>query len=235
MQTSSLFINPLTQTDFYKTGHNFQYPDGTEEVYSNFTPRSDRLAPVLREHFDGKIVWFGLQGFIKTFLIDLWKRNFFDLPKEEVVARYKRRLDTSLGPDAVSMQHIEDLHDLGYLPIRIKALPEGSRVNMRVPTMTIRNSGGKRFRWVTNYLETVISNELWKSATVATIAYEYRRMFERYAERTGAPKEFIAWQGHDFSARGMSGYMDAMSSGAGHLLSFCGTDTIYAIDYVEDL
>lgn len=225
-------INPLTQADFYKMSHRAQYEPGTEEVYSNFTPRSARLAPVL-EGFDNKVVWFGLQGFIKNFLVNVWNENFFGRPKEEVVALYKRRMDTALGPDAIPVDHIEALWDLGYLPIEIKALPEGSRVNIRVPVLTIKNTLPEFF-WLTNYLETVMSNELWKPATIATIAYEYRKLLEEYAEKTGAPREFIDWQAHDFSCRGMSGYVDSMMSSAGHLLSFTGTDTIAAIDYLED-
>ena len=89
------------------------------------------------------------------------------------------------------------------------------------------------FYWVTNYIETQLSAELWKAITSATIAYEYRRLFARYAERTGADPAMLPWLGHDFSARGMSGISDGATSGAGHLLSFCGTDTIAAIDYLE--
>ncbi len=108
-------------------------------LFKLFTPRSSHHAPVLAD-FDEKIVWFGLQGFIKSFLIECWNDNFFDQPRAEVVARYKRRLDNALGKDAVSVDHISELHNLGYLPIEIKSLPEGSRVNMRVPTMTIVNT-----------------------------------------------------------------------------------------------
>ena len=61
----------------------------------------------------------------------------------------------------------------------------------------------------------------------------YRRLFDLYAERTGGDPFFTAIQGHDFSCRGMSGIGDAASSGSGHLLSFIGTDTVQAIDYVE--
>jgi nicotinamide phosphoribosyltransferase len=226
-------INPLTQADFYKTGHIFQYPEGTELVYSNFTPRSARLAPVIPELYDGKVVWFGLQGFIKSFLIDLWNRNFFGQPKEQVVSRYRRRLDTALGPGAVPVDHIERLWDLGYLPLEIRALPEGSRVDIGVPALTVINTDPD-FYWLTNYIETVLSNELWKPTTTATIAFEYRKLLTAYARLTGAPEDFVSWQGHDFSARGMSGMADAMQAGAGHLLSFTGTDTISAIDYLED-
>lgn len=222
-------LNPLNAIDFYKTGHKVQYPEGTEMVYSNFTPRSNRL-------FNGnsnEIVFFGLQGFIEWFLIDLWEESFFNQPKDEVVAAYKRRLDTSLGPDSVDVSHIAELHDLGYLPLQIKALPEGSKVPMKVPVLTVKNTIPKFF-WLVNYLESVMSAELWKSCTVATIAAEYKELFVRYAKETGSPVDFCSLQGHDFSSRGMSGYYDASQSGAGHLLSFVGTDTVSSIDYLEN-
>lgn len=224
-------IFPLHAADFYKTGHLRMYPEGTQFVYSNFTPRSAKLAN-MPEGFDNKVVFFGLQGVVQWLLIDLWNDEFFNRPKDEVVRKFKRRMDSSLGPGAVSTTHIEALHDLGYLPLRIKALPEGSRVNIGVPLFTVDNTD-KRFFWLTNYIETMISAECWKSITTATIAYEYRKMLDFYAVLTGSPKEFVQWQGHDFSMRGMSGIHDAVKSGAGHLLSFTGTDTIGAIDYLE--
>lgn len=226
-------INPLTQTDFYKTGHIFQYPTGTTEVYSNFTPRSSRLANVLPEYFDDKVVWFGLQAFIKSYLLQIWDDGFFKRPKAEVVAAYKRRMDTSLGVDAVSSDHIAALHDLGYLPLEIKALPEGSRVNMRVPVLTVRSTHPSAY-WLTNYLESVLSNSLFKPTTSATTAFEYRKLLQAYAAMTGSPQDFVLWQAHDFSYRGMSGMHDAAASSAGHLLSFYGTDTISALDYLEE-
>ena len=228
----SMYLNPLMAIDFYKADHRRQYPEGTEYVYSNFTPRSAHHASqsVLAD-FDNRVVFFGLQGFIKHFLIDTWNREFFQREKQFVVAQYKRRMDASLGLDAVPVEHIEQLHDLGYLPIRIKALPEGSRVNLRVPMLTIVNTD-PRFFWLTNYLETVLSAELWKPCTNATIAYEYKRLLNRYAIETGADQDFVMLQGHDFSCRGMSGIYDATQSGAGHLLSFIGTDVVSAIDYL---
>lgn len=225
-------IFPMHAADFYKTGHIRQYPEGTQYVYSNFTPRSDKLANVI-PGFDGKVVWFGLQGVIQWLLIDLWNHEFFYRDRDEVVNKFKRRMDGALGIGAVSTQHIIELHKLGYLPLLIKALPEGSRVNIRVPLFTVQNTD-PRFYWVTNYVETMLSAECWKSVTTATTAYEYRRLLNGYAALTGAPKEFVPWQGHDFSMRGMSGIYDAAQSGAGHLLSFTGTDTILAIDYLED-
>ena len=228
----SLKINPLHAIDFYKADHRRQYPVGTEYVYANFTPRSSRLAKMLPD-FDDKLVFFGLQGFIQHFLIETWNEGFFQQDKHKVVAAYKRRMDNALGIDAIPVDHIEALHDLGYLPLKIKALPEGSRVNMRVPLLTVVNTLPEFF-WLTNYIETVLSAELWKPCTTATIAYEYKRLLTQYALKTGADLAFVPVQAHDFSSRGMSGIYDAAQASAGHLTSFIGTDAILAIDYMEE-
>ena len=183
--------------------------------------------------FDHKTVFFGLQGVCQWLLIDAWNREFFQKDKKEVCDKYARRLEQALGLEDVDVSHVADLHDLGYLPVLIKAVPEGSRVNIRVPVFTIQNTHPK-FAWVTNYLETQLSAEVWKSITSATTAYEYRRLLDKYATLTGSPAAFVPWQGHDFSMRGMSGIHDATQCGAGHLLSFTGTDTVSALDYLED-
>lgn len=221
------FINPITACDFYKTAHKAMYPAGLTKIYSNFTPRSNNYAV----NKDSKIVNFGLQGFLKWFLIDLFNSNFFALPEDYVVSEYDRRNNTSLGQGSVNSAHIRALHKLGYLPIEIKALPEGSLVPVKVPLLTVTNTHPD-FGWLPNYLETAISAELWKSCTTATTAYEYRKLIQKYAVETGSPLDFVLWQGHDFSLRGLSGLHDAASA-AGHLLSFLGTDTIPAIDYLE--
>jgi nicotinamide phosphoribosyltransferase len=224
-------LNPLFCTDYYKTGHVRQFPPGTQYVYSNFTCRGDKNFKAAYG-YDHKVVFFGLQGICRWLLQDLWNNGFFHKPKNLVLEDYQDMMDRSLGKGSVGTDHIAALHDLGYLPIRIKALPEGSRVNIRVPVYTIINTD-PRFYWLTNYLETQMSAELWKPLTSATTAYEYRRMFAAYARMTGVDPSFIDFQGHDFSMRGMSGLNDATQSGAGHLLSFKGTDTITAIDYLR--
>jgi nicotinamide phosphoribosyltransferase len=223
---------PLHAVDFYKCNHYAQYTPGTELVYSNLTCRSDKHARVLPD-FDGRTVFFGLQGLCQWLFIDMWNREFFLKEKDVVVERYRRRMDSSLGAGVVSIDHIAALHDVGFLPLLIKAVPEGSRVPIRVPSLTIQNTLPEFF-WLTNYVETQLSAELWKSITSATTAFEYRRLLDSCAEKTGSPAAFVPWQGHDFAARGMSGIYDGASSGAGHLLSFFGTDTVAAIDYLED-
>ena len=151
---------------------------------------------------------------------------------EKVIADYKRRIVTSLGAGLPTYEHLEKLHDLGYLPIEIKALPEGSKVPMKVPCITIVNTIPE-FYWLTNFLETLLSAIIWQPCTSATIAHAYRILLNKYAAETGMPKEFVQWQGHDFSFRGMSSLETAILSGMGHLLSFTGTDTIPAIDALE--
>jgi len=218
--------NPFLLTDYYKVGHVFQYPCNTTLVYSNLTPRKSRF-----DNID-EMVFFGLQYFIKEYLVDYFNDNFFRQPKEKVLADYKRRIVTSLGAHLPTYDHIEKLHELGYLPIEIKALPEGSRVPMRVPCLTIVNTLSE-FYWLTNFLETILSAVIWQPCTSATIAYQYRKLLDRYGAETGMPAEFIQWQGHDFSFRGMSSLESAVISGMGHLLSFTGTDTIPAIEALE--
>ena len=219
-------LNPLTLIDFYKADHRRQYPDGTTMVYSNFTPRKSRIEGV------DKIVFFGLQYYIKEYLIRNWNEQFFNLPKADVLKAYSRRMNTALGPNDIGIAHIEALHDLGYLPLEIHALPEGTLVDMRIPVMTLHNTKPEFF-WLTNYLESIISAILWKPATSATIAFQYLKVFNKYADETVGNRDFVQWQGHDFSFRGMSGVEDAVMSAAGHLLSFTGTDTVPAIDFLE--
>lgn len=225
-------LRPENLTDFYKTGHIRQYPPGTEFVYSNWTCRDDKHFNKT-EGYDHKAVFFGLQGVAQELLVETWNRDFFNVPRSEIEARITKRMDGALGPKAVSPEALLKLHDLGYLPLLIKAVPEGSRVNIRVPMFTIQNTHPD-FYWLTNYVESQLSAELHKMITTASTAYEYRRMLDAYAKKTGSALDFVPWQGHDFSFRGMSGIHDAVTSGAAHLLSFTGTDTIPAIDYLEE-
>jgi nicotinamide phosphoribosyltransferase len=216
-------MNPLLLTDGYKTGHHLQYPEGTTLVYSNFTPRSNKYAPKGCD----RLVSFG-QQYIMKFLNETFKKDFFDRPKDEVCGEMKRELSMYLNTD-YDVAHFEALHDLGYLPIRVKALPEGTLVPIKVPVLTISNTHPD-FYWITNYLETIISNLLWKPMTSATIAFQYRKVLTQWAEKTNPEaKEFVLWQGHDFSMRGMDSVDAVISSGMGHLTSFFGSDSLPAI------
>lgn len=208
-------MTPIICTDYYKTEHFKMYPEGTSLIYSNFTPRKSRVSGV------DSIVVFGIQHFIKEYLIKKFDKEFFNLPWEDIESVYKYAINTDT-------RHIEALHKLGYLPLHIKALPEGTRCPIRVPCMTIHNTIPE-FYWLTNYLETLISCQLWQPMTSATIAAEYRKILEKYAKKSTGSTDFVQWQAHDFSMRGMSSLESAILSGMAHLTCFTGTDTIPAI------
>lgn len=221
--------NAILLTDGYKLDHRRQYPKGTEYVYANWTPRSRKFYP---EAQDGAVV-FGLQYFIKKYLIEEFNKNFFDLPEDDAVANFKRRINAFLGENEVGTEHVRALHKLGYLPIRIKSLPEGSICPIRVPMHTIINTLPEFF-WLTNYLETLMSCELWLPTTSATTARIYRKELERHAQKTGFPPDImLGFLCHDFSMRGMAGLEASITSGMGHLTSFVGSETLPAIDAVE--
>lgn len=217
-------------TDGYKLDHRRQYPEGTEFVYSNWTPRSCQYFP---EAHEGVVV-FGIQYFIKEYLLDKFNKNFFNRPKEEVVEEFTRRINTFLGPNQVGVEHIEALHSLGYLPIEIKALPEGSICPIGVPALTIVNTLPEFF-WITNYLETLMSSTLWLPMTSATSARLYKKRLMEHAIKTGFDKQpGLDFLCHDFSMRGMAGIEAAIMSGMGHLTSFTGSETIPALEAVEE-
>ena len=227
-------LNASLNSDGYKLGHGDMYAAGTSKVYSNLTPRSDKIyARTATRFYDGKVVFFGAQGALQE-IVEMWDASFFKQPKAKVLARFKRRVDAYLGEGVISTARLAYLHDLGYLPLEVKTLDEGSKVPMGIPVLTITNTDPECF-WLVNYLETVISNLTWKPTTNATIAAEYKAMLKFFAETTGCYSEFgVSVQAHDFSCRGMSGPEDAARSGAAHLTSFIGTDTLSAMDYIED-
>lgn len=213
--------------DFYKVSHMAQYPEGTQKIYSTFTPRSNKY---LKQATN--VVVFAIQSFTKRYLIDYFNTHFFERPKKEVVAEYARYIKFTLGVESPSTEHIEKLHDLGYLPLKLKALKEGTKAPIKVPVLTLVNTHDDFF-WLTNYFETLMSAEIWQPMTAATIAQEYRKLLDEYAIKTTGSTDGVDFQGHDFSLRGMEGLEAGAASGAGHLLSFTGTDTIPAIAYHE--
>ena len=217
--------NPAFAVDFYKVGHIFQYPEGTEYICSNLTPRSGKYSNVPN---DNKVVVAGLWAAVNT-LMESWE-NFFSSPLS-VVDEYFALVESALGP-MISKQHMYDLHAHGTLPVEIRLLPEGTVVPYGTPVLTIMNTDPKFF-WVVNYLETALSAICWKPLTTATTAYTYRKMIDKFLAETSDNPEFAWWQCHDFSARGMSGYEDAAMSGIGHLFSFRGTDTVSAIERMK--
>jgi len=215
-------MNPLLLVDSYKLGHVHQYPPKTGMVYSNFTPRTTRTGY-------NKVMFYGLQYFIKQYLIEDFNKYFFHRDLHHVLTEYKNTVKTFYDNNIV---HIEELWRYGQLPLEIKALPEGSLVPIRVPMLTIRNTDPD-FYWLTNTLETLMSSVLWMPCTSATTSFRYRQNFEKYANETCDNKDMVKFQGHDFSFRGMSSVESAIVSGSAHLLSFLGSDTVPATTFLQ--
>ena len=226
-------MNPFLATDGYKTGHHLMYPQNTTLVYSNFTPRNLKHAP----KGVTSVISFGQQMVMKQ-IKEMFDDNFFytknrgsehdEYLKETVCGEIKREYSMYLGTD-YDVSHIEALWDLGYLPIKVKALPEGTSVPIGVPVLTIYNTKPE-FYWVTNFLETLISNLLWKPMTSATIAHQYKKNLTNWVRKTDKASEgFVNFQGHDFSMRGMDSVEATISSGLGHATSFMGSDSLPVI------
>lgn len=217
--------NPMLLIDFYKAVHAEMLPKGITKSVSYFTPRMSRVKRW------NEVVMFGLQGFINEYLVDYFDHNFFNL-KDGAVASYKRIMDASLGEGTYGLQKIEDLYDLGYLPIEIKALPEGTLVPMHVPMFSIENTH-KDFAWLPQALESLISAEMWHPMIVATVGHTYRQIVNKFYDMTcddDIPKS-KALGAFDF--RGEECLQSAIKAGAGWCLSFLNTATVPTIPYLE--
>lgn len=218
------FFAPLKK-DMYKAFHKHAYREGTTHVYSNYTNRFGKHSNVPA---NAHVMFLGLQYFILSELIDNWQTTFFVLPENEALTCYKRVIEAALGK-SIDAEHIRALHKLGYLPLEIKALKEGTLVPYAIPSLTITNTVSG-FGWLVNMIETVLSAEIWGICTSATTAFAYRKRFE---QEPSLDKGMIPFMGHDFSYRGMFGTSAAAMSGFGHLSSFYGSDTIPAALFAE--
>jgi nicotinamide phosphoribosyltransferase len=222
--------NPILWTDGYKLCHKDQYPDGTNWVYETWTPRMSRIEGVTH------VVFFGLQGALAE-LVRAFEDNFFGAPEDQVVADYQEAIENVFArtnpyfAQHHDASHIRELYRLGYLPVRIKALREGSFVPVGVPMFAIENTH-PRFFWLPGYLETQLSSYIWSAMTAATIADRYKRILNRYAALTGDPAR-VFLQAGDFSMRGMSSPESAYRSAGGHLLSFGVSATVAVREYLK--
>lgn len=213
--------NTLFYSDGYKVGHKRMLAKGTDYLYGTWIPRSLKHAP----KGVTKIVSMG-QQLAMRWLNDEFQENFFDLPVDEAM-RFGEDMSMYLGLDYDS-EHFRELHNLKYLPIRVKALPEGIETLPNIPHMTFINTV-KGFAWLTLYLETIISSLSWKSSTSATIALRYRRNVTEWVMKTDpANAWFIDYACHDFSSRGLDPF-SMLASGLGHASSHRGSDSLIVI------
>lgn len=218
---------PLLLCDFYKTVHSEQYPEGITKLVSYFTPRMTRIEG------EDKVVMFGLQAFIKEYLIDYFNEYFFNVPKDKVLNEYNRILRATLGENSYKDEKIKKLHDLGYLPLEIKAIAEGERVPIKVPMIEISNTHPD-FAWLVNAIETLLSCTLWHTMISANVGYNYRQIVNKYYDISvdnNIPRSKALG---DFSMRGQESLESATKSSAAFCLSFLNTATVPAIPFLEE-
>lgn len=220
------FFSPCLK-DGYKIFHKFAYNPEVTHVYSNFTNRHGKHSNIPE---NAEVMFVGLQYFILDVLIERWNTTFFRHTEDLAVNEYSRIVNAYLGKE-IDVTHLRELHQLGYMPLEIKALPEGTMVPYGVPCLTIVNTV-EGFGWLTNMIETVLSAELWGICTSATTSFAYRKGFQPAIE-AGLPAELLPFMAHDFSYRGMFGTQAAAMSGFGHLCSFAGSDTLPAGMFAE--
>lgn len=218
--------NPMLLIDFYKAVHAEMLPKGITKSVSYFTPRMSRVKRW------NEVVMFGLQGFIKTYLVDYFNEEFFGKPFEHVMAEYKRIMDATLGAEAYKIEKVEKLHKLGYLPIEIFALPEGTLIPMHVPMFGITNTHPE-FAWLPQSLESLISAESWHPMLAATVGHTYREIVNRYYDLTCEDTIPRARALGAFDFRGEECTESAVKAGAGWCLSFLNTATVPTIPYLE--
>ena len=218
--------NPMLLIDFYKAVHAEMLPKGITKSVSYYTPRMSRV-----KRWD-KVVMFGLQGFIKTYLIDYFNEYFFKRPFADVMFEYKRVMDASLGEDTYNIGKIINLHKLGYLPIEIVALPEGTLVPIHCPMFGITNTHPD-FAWLPQSLESLISAETWHPQLAATVGYTYRQIVNHYYDKTCDDNVSRARALGAFDFRGEECLESAVKAGAGWCLSHLNTATVPVIPYLE--
>lgn len=219
-------LNPLLLCDFYKTVHSEQYPKGLTKIVSYFTPRMTRIRD------QNYLIMFGLQGFIKKYLINYFNENFFSKSENEVVDEYNRILSITLGSQNFNSDKIRKLHKLGYLPIEINGLKEGTKCPIHVPMFEITNTHPE-FAWLVNGLETLISTSMWYPMVTANVGYEYRKIINKFYNETVDDNISKARAIGDFGMRGGESLEGATMASAAFLLSFLNTATIPAIYYHE--
>lgn len=221
-------IHPLLALDFYKTTHPEQFPQGLSKVVSYLTPRMSRLTK------EDKLIVWKIQAFAKDFLVDYFNDHFFSQPLEELIEEYERVLDNTLGTGAYTSQKVRDLHNLGYLPLEIKAIPEGERIPMQVPMIEITNTHPD-FAWLVNTIESIMSAELWHPMVCANVGYRYRQIVNKFYDISvddDVPKNRALG---DFSFRGQESFQSAMASSAAFCLSFLNTATVPTIPWLEQM
>ncbi len=204
--------NIILNTDSYKSSHYLQYPPKSEYVSSYIETRGG--------DYD-KTLFFGLQAFIKEYLLTPFTQNDIDEAKAIMTAH-------GLPFNEKDWQYILDEYN-GFLPIEISAVKEGMLVPLKCPLVQVVNSD-RKLPWLTSYMETALLRAVWFPTTVATLSYSIKEIIKSYLDETSDNAEAeLPFKLHDFGARGTSSEESAMLGGMAHLVNFQGTDTMSGI------
>lgn len=213
--------NTIMMSDSYKVGHWMQNPEGTEYVHSHGGTRGSVSGYEW-------VVFYGLQFAVKEYL--------FNQVTLQDVERAQVMIDAHLGPGIFNRKgwlRLIEKHN-GWLPVRIRAIKEGSVVPVKTALYTVENTDPE-FAWLPSYLETTLLRAAWYGTTVATNSYRIKQNIKSWLERTSDSLDSLQFALHDFGYRGVSSEESAMIGASAHLINFFGTDTmaglIAAIDY----
>ncbi len=204
-------VNPILNTDSYKTSHFLQYPPGTTRLFAYLESRGGAY---------DRTLFFGLQAILKQEFATPVTRDHIEEAAELLDAH-------GLRFNGAGWQLLLERHG-GRLPVEIRAIPEGTVAPTRNAMMTVVNTDPD-FPWLASYVETALLR-IWYPVTVATISWHVRQTIRAALVRTADdPEAELPFKLHDFGARGVSSEQSAMLGGMAHLVSFRGTDTLSAI------
>lgn len=220
--------NALLLCDTYKCCHDRMYPNNLKTLMSYWVPRKS----MFQNEENQKMVFFGLQAFIQEYLVEYFQNNFFKIPLDEILTTYKKYLNIQLGEGNYDIEKIVLLHNIGYLPLQISAIPEGTKVNMGVPCISVTNTD-ERFAWLVQWIECILQAELWKPCNHATIGNMYYRIAKHWYDKTVDSDIDPRMAFADFGMRGMSCMNEAVRCSAAWLLSANKTSSIPALPYID--
>ncbi|PSH02606.1 MAG: nicotinate phosphoribosyltransferase [Acidobacteria bacterium] len=212
-----LRVNPIIGTDSYKITHWWQYPPDAEIIYSHLMSRGG---------FWKNTLFNGLQGILLQFFVG-------QVFTKEDVEDARKKMFAHFGNDKAfnyaGWMRLLEKHG-GKLPLKIRAVAEGTLVPVKNCLMTIENTDPE-FPWLTNWAETRLM-QVWYPITVGTLSFEIKQVIGKDLVRTGDPS-LLPFKLHDFGYRGVSSELSAAIGGAAHLINFMGTDTLAAIEYLQ--
>jgi nicotinamide phosphoribosyltransferase len=214
-------INPLYESDGYKVGHKAMLAENTATEYWTWIPRSIKY---MHPSIDG--IMSAGQQLVWRYIHSNFQELFFN-KHVEVAEKFGRDMAKYLMMD-YDAGHFTELHKLGYLPVKIKAIPEGTFTKPNIPHMTGINTVDG-YAWLGLYLETLVSKLAWQLPTAATIAHRFKKNAVEWVTKTDPENLWLAdFMCHDFHSRGGNPFT-SIAIGLGHAMSNSGSDTLNVI------